>query len=98
LTTIGALMVDTSDLVGFDISGNSGIAFASLTLSDGFSDLYTIDLATGAATRIGDIGAGTLAVRGIAVGAVPEPATITLFGLGIAGLLGYGWHRRRHTA
>jgi len=97
LNTIGALGVDTSDLVGFDISGNSGLAFASLTLSDGFSDLYTIDLATGAATLIGDIGDGSLAIRGIAVSAVPEPGTIVLFGCGIAGLLGYGWRRRRHT-
>jgi hypothetical protein len=30
--------------------------------------------------------------------ATPEPASLTLVGLGAAGLLGYGWRRRRATA
>jgi hypothetical protein len=30
--------------------------------------------------------------------AVPEPASLTLLGIGAAGLLGYGWRRRRPRA
>ena len=59
LNTVGALGFNTSDLVGFDISGASGVAFASLTTPAGnFSQLFTINLATGAATLVGNIGGG----------------------------------------
>lgn len=98
LSTIGSLGVDTSEHVGFDISGISGLALASLTDAGGGSDLYTINLATGQATVVDDIGNGALTIRGIAVAAVPEPGSVTLLGLGVAGLLGYGWRRRRIVA
>jgi hypothetical protein len=61
---VGALGVNTSDLVGFDISGSTGLAFASLTPPTGAgSSLYTINLATGAATLVGTIDGGSLLVR-----------------------------------
>lgn len=67
LTTVGALGtgIDTNDQVGFDIVNPSGLALASLTTAaDGTSTLYSINLGTGAATAIGQIGptAGTTVV------------------------------------
>ena len=45
LFTIGALGFNTSDLVGFDISGLSGVAYASMTAPGGnASQLFTINL------------------------------------------------------
>lgn len=67
LQTIGSLGVNTNDLAGFDISGKDGMAFASLTInSAGGSGFYAIDLSTGAATLIGNIGTGA-AVYSLAI-------------------------------
>ena len=65
LNTIGPLGVNTADLVGFDIEPGCGQAFAALQPGSA-SSLYRINLQTGAATMLGQLGAG-LAVRGIAV-------------------------------
>lgn len=71
LNTVGALGVDTTVLVGFDIvtSGTMNTAFASLTRRAGngvaIATLYEINLATGAASAIGKI-AGPKSVRDIA--------------------------------
>ena len=88
LFTIGALGFDTSDLVGFDVSGLTGTAFASLTAPGaGSSQLFTIDLSTGAGTLVGTIGGG-VSLAGLAspVGAVPEPSTLILSLIGLGGL------------
>jgi len=77
LTDVGSLGVNTTDNVGFDISQCGGTAFATLTPDTnpaGFSNLYTIDLATGAATLVGSVGVGVL-IRGLAVGLASAGST-----------------------
>ena len=49
LNTVGPLGVDTTDRVGFDISGTTGVAYAALTVGT-TTNLYEINLLTGAAT------------------------------------------------
>ncbi len=67
LSTIGALGVDTTDQVGFDILAPNDIAYASLTTQGATaSTLYAINLNTGAATRIDAIGGNAL-IRDIAI-------------------------------
>ena len=63
----GSLGVNSDDRIGFDIaySSSGNIAFASLTVSN-ITRLYTINLATGAATLVGTIGGG-LVLTDIAV-------------------------------
>jgi hypothetical protein len=94
LFTIGPLGVDTSDLAAFDISGLSGTAYAAFTAPTGSaSQLYTVNLATGAATLVGTIGTG-VTLSGLAAATpsgavpVPEPGTLSLLGLALAALLG----------
>jgi hypothetical protein len=67
LFTVGALGVNTTDQVGFDIAAPGDVALASLTTQGATtSTLYSINLTTGAATVVGAIG-GTEIVRDIAI-------------------------------
>ncbi len=100
LVAVGSLGFDTTGVTGFDISGTSGLAFAALTNGDtAESGLYSINLATGAATMLGMFGIGgnpalAAPMLGIAVnvGVVPEPQTYALF---VGGLLALGFMARR---
>ena len=96
LNTVGALNFDTTDLVGFDIFFFGNQAFASLGTGTGLnavSSLFSINLTTGAATRIGAIGNG-LAIAGIAIQQVPEPGTVTLLAAALLGSLAVRARRR----
>ena len=72
LNTVGSLGLKFNDLTGFDIAP-SGIAYAVLKVTGkdqpkqtcGNSDLYTVNLQTGAASRIGSVGTSE-PLRGIA--------------------------------
>jgi hypothetical protein len=65
LNTVGALGVNTTDNVGFDISQATGVFYASLTVG-GTTGLYTINQLNGAATLVGTIAAGSDTVLDIA--------------------------------
>ncbi|QDV34855.1 DUF4394 domain-containing protein [Tautonia plasticadhaerens] len=67
LSTIGELGVgDVTAVLGFDILPGSDRALASMVV-DGSAGLYEIDLVSGAATPVGDIGDGTIPVGGLTV-------------------------------
>jgi hypothetical protein len=57
LLTVGSLGVDPNAITGFDISSESGAAFASFNFdSGGPTQIYQINLVTGAATLRGAVG------------------------------------------
>ncbi|MCC7387524.1 MAG: DUF4394 domain-containing protein [Phycisphaerales bacterium] len=84
LTTVGFIGTDITDWASFDISGQSGIAYAAVAdVALNRTTFWMIDLDTGAGSMIGEVGGGT--VIG-AMTVVPAPAALSL--LGFAGLLG----------
>lgn len=91
LQTIGSLGIDAQDIGGFDIS-TSGIAYAAFSNGVGAiaSSLYTINLNTGAATKIGTI---PQTIWGLAAVPVPEPTGILPSVLLAAGILAT-WRRQ----
>lgn len=74
----GMLGVDTTETAGLDIAQGSTIAYAALDPAGAAeSALYTINLANGAATAVGDIG-GTDAIESLSV----VPASVISFAVG----------------
>lgn len=91
LETVGSLGVDLNDLAGFDIDGRSNAAYAAVFDADLFrTTFWTIDLTTGFATQIGEIGGGSRVGAIAVVGAVPAPGTAA-----VLALAGVGAVRRR---
>ena len=76
ISTVGSLGVDlgTNFKVGFDIESHTGTAFAAIRPNGGVTNLYTINLASGAATFVGVIG-GNPSLNGLSV-ALPDDLTI----------------------
>jgi hypothetical protein len=73
LQAVGTLAItgDVGPVGAFDINGRSGAAFAALNVAAAAtSDLYSINLATGAATRVNTI-AGGERIRGLTYVAAP---------------------------
>ena len=107
LQTVGALGVDVGNaaFTGFDVSGATGTAYLSdatgslLPIFGGptftANSLYTVNLATGAATLSGLITGVPIgkSVQDIAVAATPEPAALGL--LAVGGLTAVRRTRRR---
>jgi hypothetical protein len=81
---VGALGVNATSIVGFDISWPGNVGYAALNVG-GVSSLYSINLSTGAASLVGAIGSGTQSITGLAVrnDVVPEPSSVVLTGLGL---------------
>jgi len=93
MTTVGPVSILNTNRVGFDISGMTGIGYVSVAPAAS-SFLHTIDLKTGATTLIGEIGSG-ITVMNLSVAPVPEPGTMALAGVALAGAIAYA--RRRRT-
>lgn len=64
LVEVGALGINVENASGFDIGSRSGMAYAALKVGSS-SSIYTINLTTGAATKVADL---PTSVRAFAIG------------------------------
>ena len=72
LVTIGPLGIDIGDSAGFDISAVDDVAYAAVQIGqNSASQLYTVNLGTGAATLVGRIGGGSPLRALAAAGSAP---------------------------
>lgn len=83
-SNIGALNFDATELGGFDVSGATGTAFATMVnAGQSRSTFGTINTTTGAFTPINEVGGGAI-ITGMTVVPVivPTPGVLALAGLG----------------
>ena len=83
LTTIGPLGVDSASFGGFDIQPFTNIAYAALStgpVGARIQQLFSINLATGAATLVGNIGNGTNIIDGFTIAPCSTAAGVLVSG------------------
>lgn len=79
---LGTTALELGGYTGFDVSPDSGQAYAALSLvGEGVSRFYTVNLATGALTQVGDPLTSLLRGMAIAPAAPPAPPGTRLLGL-----------------
>jgi DNA-binding beta-propeller fold protein YncE len=107
-TTIDGLLyrLDPANANETLIGGSRGLlvedaaftAAGEMFVTDFSGGIYRYDTATGARTLVGTTGLGLLGIiAGPGIAPAPEPAGLTLIGLGGLILLGHSWLRRRRA-
>lgn len=99
INTVGSLGIGAiTSITGFDIITVNGINtayFAAMSAGSVMSQLYTVNLETGAASLVGNVGGGAL--EGLALTPVPEPGTWALMATGLIALGTVARRRRAKT-